>query len=70
MKKLLGLVAAAMFVSGSAFADNWAFDGVEKITEEAPQPMMVVMQEAQPSWTFCEADATYTMVDYDSHTFN
>ena len=65
---ILGSLLTAISVS-PAFADAWAFDSKEKVVDFKVGGVLIEKQETQPSWTFCEADATYLVKEYDSHAF-
>ena len=69
MNKISILAVSAMLVSGSAFADTWAYDSNEKIQSDSTKPFMIEVSEKQPSWTFCESDAKVKRVCYESYAF-
>lgn len=69
MKKMALIALFTAFSATAAQADTWAFDSKDKVVGKVGA-VLVEVQEQNPSWTFCEADATYLVTDYESHTFN
>lgn len=70
MKKLVLVSILSLSSMSLAHADTWAFDNKDAIQKEASQVFMIDVKEAQPSWSFSEADSYVKRVCYESYAFD